>query len=289
MSFSVKTRLLPALLLAFLPRTIAQDSVVTVSIFDEPSLQSIRPCASTCMTRVYSYIQCPNSPLPNSCFCRTDLTEIARKSLFACVTNFCNGGYLADGSTMTAIYTNYCQSVNGNQPADNVAETTPIPTDSSSADPVVETSVVTSVQVVTTEVESVVTLATGTITTQVQSSVTQVVYSTITTVLDDMTLQQLAKQYESSHSGGLQRGDKIAIVVGVIALIIITLLLFQNPIRRKLFGYQGPYGNAGGMPTGGISDMSPHGMGQAEMGHPLPPQPPQPPQPPLAPYLYGSK
>ncbi|KAJ6256228.1 hypothetical protein Dda_9063 [Drechslerella dactyloides] len=261
----VEPGLLLALLLPILNRAAAQD---TVTIFDASALKAIRPCASTCIYRVGSWIQCPSSPLVNSCFCRTDLTEIARKSLAGCVADWCNNGVSADGVAMTSIYMSYCQSINGNEPANNVAQTTSA--DSSLvAETDVATSVVTSVNVVTTEVESVVSLATGTITTRVQSTLTQVIYSTFTTILDDTTLQQIASQYQSNQSSGLQRGDKIAIAVGVIALIIITLLLFQNPIRRRFFGYQGPYLEPMPVPTGGIDMGPPRTMGQAEMGHTL--------------------
>ncbi|EPS43740.1 hypothetical protein H072_2262 [Dactylellina haptotyla CBS 200.50] len=222
----------------------AQEGRSTVTIFSVPALTNIRPCATSCMGRVAYYIECPSSPLINSCFCRTDLTDIARTSIYNCVDSYCNGGVSMDGVGMTSIYTSYCNAVNANQAVDVGAGTDSTPPNTaqttSNGGPGVQTSVRTTVETITTKVESVVTVFTGTITTQVESAVTKVILSTFTTVLSDETLQQFADEYKNGKSGGLEKGYQVAIAVGVVAIAIIVLLLFMNKIRRRWFGYQGP-------------------------------------------------
>ncbi|KAK6526149.1 hypothetical protein TWF281_011185 [Arthrobotrys megalospora] len=253
-----------SILLYFVKHSTAQDG--TVSVYSDPALGSIRPCAATCITRVPGYIQCPVSPLQNRCFCRTDLTDIARTSLYSCVAAWCNGGASLDGVALTSVYTRYCNDVLGNQaidtPATNTAQST---SDGGDGGPAVQTSIKTTVETITTRIESVITLVTGTITTEVNSERTVVIYSTITTVLDDETLGQWADQHrqEQGGGGGLEKGYQVAIAVGVVALVIIILLLFMNKIRRKWFGYQGPYSEPPQPPMGGIE-----GTGQQNLGQP---------------------
>ncbi|KAK6343734.1 hypothetical protein TWF730_011323 [Orbilia blumenaviensis] len=250
--------------LAIFGTSIAQDG--TVSVFSDPALGSIRPCAATCITRVPGYIECPVSPLLNRCFCRTDLTEIARSALYSCVSAWCNGGRSVDGAAVTSVYTRYCNEVLGNQgadtPATNSAQSTSAGDGNGGAD---QTSFKTTVETITTKIESIITQVTGTITTQVNSERTIVVYSTITTILDDEGIAKLADQNrkEQGQGGRLEKGYQVAIAVGVVALVIIITLLFMNKIRRRWFGYQGPYSDPPQPPMGGIE-----GTGQQNMGQP---------------------
>ncbi|KAF3923890.1 hypothetical protein AA313_de0201799 [Arthrobotrys entomopaga] len=251
---------------AFFRPSEAQGGADTVSIFSVPDITKARPCATQCQSEIGEWLGCPKSPLVNSCFCRTDLTDIATSSMLACINVWCNGGVSVDAQVMTSIYTSYCNAYYANakidvRPASNTAETT---SPNQDAGPVTQTSVKTTIETITTQIQSVVTEYSGTITTTVQSQVTEIIMSTFTTVLTNETLEQFANSI-TGGGGGLQKGYKVAIAVGVIAIVIIIVLLFMNKIRRQWFGYTGPTEPAPQVPpVGGIQ-----GSGlQQSMGQP---------------------
>ncbi|KAK6537165.1 hypothetical protein TWF694_011362 [Orbilia ellipsospora] len=230
----------------------AQGGGDTVTIFTVGALTSARPCATSCLTEIGRWIGCPSSPLVNSCFCRTDLTDIATSSITSYVSQWCNGGISMDAQVMTSVYTSYCLAYYANAnidvgPASNTAKTT---SPNQNAGPVTQTSVKTTIETITTQIQSVVTQYTGTVTTKVQSQVTEVILSTFTTVLTDETLQKFASEYK--QGSGLEKGYQVAIAVGVIAIVIIIILLFMNKIRRRWFGYTGPTESMPQPPMGGI-------------------------------------
>ncbi|KAK6362626.1 hypothetical protein TWF730_000082 [Orbilia blumenaviensis] len=79
---------------------------------------------------------------------------------------------------------------------------------------------------------SVQTIFTGTTTTSSASVVTMVIYSTLTTILTDASLGELASQWKGS--GGLHTGDKVAIAIGVVAAaVIICGLLWIVTLQTK--------------------------------------------------------
>ncbi|KAF3942403.1 hypothetical protein ABW19_dt0200733 [Dactylella cylindrospora] len=252
---------------------VASQGTGTVSMYEVPALNTVRPCATSCMYTIVAWIECPRNLAYDACFCRNDLTAAGRSELFACITRSCINGNLKDASDMTSIYSSYCSEYNAlAAPAPTAAEPTTgeEPGETSTVgDGEGETSTVvrTSMETVTTRVGTTVSLFTGAETVGVRSTVTRVVVGTFTTVLDGETLESFAAEYEKGRNGGggggLEKGYRVAIAVGVVAAVIIALLLFMNKIRRRWFGYKGPYENAPVLPMGGIEGTGGgrHGLG----------------------------
>ncbi|KAF3222386.1 hypothetical protein TWF106_005049 [Orbilia oligospora] len=98
----------------------------------------------------------------------------------------------------------------------------------------------------TDTVVKTISVITNTVTTSTASVITVVIYSAITTTLNDTSLEELASQWKGSR--GLQTGDKVAIAIGVIAgvlllvaLLYIVVLQTQNlMMEQQLNSYREP-------------------------------------------------
>ncbi|KAF3926264.1 hypothetical protein ABW20_dc0105465 [Dactylellina cionopaga] len=225
----------PFLLLPTLFDLISCQATGTVSIADSPVLTTMRACVFNQVGNIIDKLGCNQIPPLNGCFCRTDLQSVAHSAITYYVNFWCTGGIAADTNSLVSIYNDYCSSANPVEAAVTQDSGAPITGGAETG------------QTATTRGAATVTQMAGT--------VTKAIYSTFTTILNDTTLEEL---YRSTHkSDGLETGYIVAIVVGVVALVIIIILLFMNKIRRRLFGYQGPYPSGDSLlPMGGIEGSS---------------------------------
>ncbi|KAK6508835.1 hypothetical protein TWF481_003603 [Arthrobotrys musiformis] len=216
----------------------------TVSIYSLPEFSSALPCVRTCIYCTAGWVNCDDlgvflgcdyyEPYLDSCWCRRDFFSKATKSLFDCVSTAC-GGQTRDISSAISMYQGYCA---GKDTVVAIATVTEADTQATTQTIPGATEVVEFTATQTNAVVETVSVITGTVTMSVVSIATVVIYSTITTVLNDTSLGQLADQWRGSR--GLQTGDKAAIAIGALAglflvggLLWIVILKTKNSMMKQ--------------------------------------------------------
>jgi hypothetical protein len=114
-----------ALLLALLPRILAQDAATqTQTLWSQDIYSSQKPCAQQCFLGNFAgcgidqvaqamgcgYNYCGNAiGATNGCYCRTDLQSVAQSYVSQCVKTRCTiGNSEIDISSAVSIYDSYC-------------------------------------------------------------------------------------------------------------------------------------------------------------------------------------
>ncbi|KAK6358741.1 hypothetical protein TWF730_008063 [Orbilia blumenaviensis] len=254
-------------LLCLLFSSVNLVNAVPNSVCVDKGINSLRPCAITCIgcvgvpDQIAYWLGCGNDPA-NECWCSTGLYHIATSGLSSCISNSCTiGGWEDDYTNAVGFYTSYCQKAGFTAVAGPVdAPADPTPTQNPNTVVATNAIVVTETVVESTTVtggtttvvtDITITSVTGTRTTEIPTSVTQLVFSTYTTVLNDTSAAQLAAEWTGAQ--GSSKYEKVAIAVGVVCgVIIVALIAWIIYLRSRNAMLEAMLQN--GPPMGGTQD-----------------------------------
>ncbi|KIX10648.1 uncharacterized protein Z518_01732 [Rhinocladiella mackenziei CBS 650.93] len=202
-------------LLAFLA-IIHVATAATVTLTESPAYASQRSCAIYCWyagfsvdggpDQLASELDCPVDPIENDCFCRPDLQASADSYLKSCVSGVCDGNTV-DVNSAVSIYDSYCTSA-GYLRAE---ETAPAQTSSGTQQPPAT---------VTVTALRTVTVSSGQ---QSLRSPTSLTTGTPTSPTSDDTLSSSSNSADSQNDSGLETGELVGIIVGILGFIATSI------------------------------------------------------------------